>query len=235
MVAAVTIFCTAVLIGRNGWLDLESTIREALFQVVSIATTTGYASADYDLWPVSGQFALLLLMLVGGMAGSTAGGMKVIRLVVFFRQGFSALKRSLHPRAVVLTRVSGVVIRENDLLNILAFILFFVVLYVAGVAAMTVLGHDLVTSIGASAAAIGNIGPGLGDVGATDNYGWMGPISHLVLAFLMLVGRLEIFTVLLLFHPDLWRRSGGGPDLRSAGAGGGFLTRGEVFADPSEE
>jgi trk system potassium uptake protein TrkH len=136
---------------------------------------------------------------------------------------------------VVLTRVSGVVIRENDLLNILAFILFFVVLYVAGVAAMTVLGHDLVTSIGASAAAIGNIGPGLGDVGATDNYGWMGPISHLVLAFLMLVGRLEIFTVLLLFHPDLWWRSGGGPDLRSAGAGGGFLTRGEVFADPSEE
>jgi trk system potassium uptake protein TrkH len=216
MIVGFTVICVLILFAQGGHGGFLPTVREALFQVVSIATTTGYASADYDLWPVAGQFALLMLMFVGGMAGSTAGGMKVIRVVVFFRQGFSALKLALHPRAVVLTRVSGVAIRENDLLNILAFIFFFVGLYVAGVAAMTLLGHDLVTAIGASAASIGNIGPGLGDVGATDNYGWMGPASHLILTFLMLVGRLEIFTVLLLFHPDLWRRGG------SRGTAGAF-------------
>ena len=208
MVAAATVFVTLVLLEQAGTGGLERTIRDALFQTVSIATTTGYASADFDVWPAGGQFMLLLLMFVGGMAGSTAGGMKVIRVVAFFRQGLTALRRALHPRAVVLTRVSGKALRENDLLTILAFILFYLLLFVAGVFAMTVLGHDLVTSIGASAASIGNIGPGLGDVGATDNYGWMGPFSHLVLTFLMLVGRLEIFTVLLLFHPDLWRRRG---------------------------
>ncbi len=205
MVVAATVFVALVLFERGG-TGFEQTIRDSLFQVVSIATTTGYASTDYDLWPAGGQLMLLLLMFVGGMAGSTAGGMKVIRVVTFYRQGVSALRRALHPRAVILTRVSGKAIRENDLLNILAFILFFLLLFVAGVTAMAALGHDLITSIGASAATLGNIGPGLGDVGATDNYGWMGPSSHLVLVFLMLVGRLEIFTVLLLFHPDLWRR-----------------------------
>jgi trk system potassium uptake protein TrkH len=207
MIGGLTAFCAVVLFTQGAGAPFETTMREALFQVVSMATTTGYVLADYDLWPVAAQFALLLLMLVGGMAGSTAGGMKVIRGLVFFQQGLSALKRALHPRAVVLTRVRGVAIRENDLLDILAFILFFVVLFVAGVAAMTLLGHDLVTAIGASAASIANVGPGLGGVGATDHYGWMRPASHLVLTVLMLVGRLEIFTVLLLFHPDLWRRT----------------------------
>lgn len=206
IVVTATLFTTGALLVQDRGAGIEPTLRAALFQVVSIGTTTGYVSRDYELWPAATQITLLLLMLVGGMAGSTAGGMKVIRILAFVRQGISALKRSLHPRAVVVTRVSGKPIRENDLLTILAFILFFLLLFVAGTLGMAVLGHDIITSIGASAATLGNIGPGLGAVGATEYYGWMGPASHLLLCFLMLVGRLEIFTVLLLFHPDLWRR-----------------------------
>lgn len=206
IVLGATIFCALALFEQGGARGFEATLRDSLFTTLAVQTTTGFGIADYGLWPAGGQFTLLLLMFVGGMAGSTAGGMKVIRVVAFFRQGVTALRRTLHPRAVLLTRVSGRAIRENDLLNILAFILFYLLLFVAGVFALTVIGHDLVTSIGASAAAIGNVGPGLGDVGATGNYGWMGTPSLLVLTFLMLVGRLEIFTILLLFHPDLWRR-----------------------------
>ncbi|NIP78388.1 MAG: TrkH family potassium uptake protein, partial [Gemmatimonadetes bacterium] len=105
----------------------------------------------------------------------------------------SELKKSVHPRAVVATRVGRKVVKEDVLLNVLAFLLLYILLYGAGVLALALLGHDLPTAVGASAAAIGNIGPGLGDVGAVDNYGWMGPGSHTVLMFLMLVGRLEIF------------------------------------------
>jgi len=143
---------------------------------------------------------------VGAMAGSTAGGMKVIRVHTLVRQGLTGLKRSIHPRAVVVTRVGNRTLRDDDLLNILAFILLFMMCYVFGSLLLTFLGNDILTSLGAAAAAIGNIGPGLGEVGAIDNYGGLGAGSQFVLLFLMLVGRLEIFTVLLLFHKDLWRR-----------------------------
>lgn len=184
---------------------LETVIRDALFQVTSIVTTTGFITADYELWPLAPQLILLLLMFMGGMAGSTGGGAKAIRIHILLRQGVAELKKAVHPRAVVVTRVGRRAIAEDVLLNVLAFLLLFFALYAAGVLALTLLGHDLITSAGASAAALGNIGPGLGEVGAIDHYGWMSPASHAVLIFLMLIGRLEIFTVLLLFHPDLWR------------------------------
>jgi len=193
--------------GQYSELGVERAFRDALFQAVSIGTTTGYVNYDYELWPASTNLILLLLMFIGGMAGSTAGGMKVIRVYAFARQGLTALKRSLHPRAVMITRIGRKPIRDTDLLTILAFILLYLALFFFGALALTLLGNDFVTSIGASAASVGNIGPGLGEVGAIDHYGWMGPVSKLVLVFLMLVGRLEIFTVLLLFHPDLWRRT----------------------------
>lgn len=203
-----SVFIAAALFVRGDHVQvgIEPTIRAALFQAVSIQTTTGYVSADWELWPHATQLALFLLMFVGGMAGSTAGGMKVIRFYVFHRHGLTWLRRSLHPRAIVLTRIGQKALRDDDLQDIIAFVMLFLALFVGGALAMTVLGHDFVTALGASASALGNIGPGLGDVGAIDNYGWMGSLSHIVLVFLMLAGRLEIFTVLLLFHPDLWRR-----------------------------
>ena len=188
----------------NAGQGLERMVRDALFQVVSIGTTTGFATQDYELWPLIAQLVLLLLMFIGGMSGSTAGGAKTLRAHVLVRHVIAELKKNVHPRAVVITRVGDKAIKEDALLNVLAFLLLFVLLYGAGVLAMALLGHDLATAVGASAASLGNIGPGLGGVGPVDHYGWMDPASHVVLMFLMLVGRLEIFTILLLFHPDLW-------------------------------
>jgi trk system potassium uptake protein TrkH len=185
-------------------LGVERAIRDALFQVTSIATTTGFVTRDYELWPLAAQLVLLALMFMGGMSGSTGGGVKTVRVHVLVRHVLSELKKSVHPRAVVATRVGRKAVKEDVLLNVLAFLLLFILLYALGVLTLALLGHDLATAVGASAACIGNIGPGLGDVGAVDHYGWMGPTSHTVLMFLMLVGRLEIFTILLLFHRDLW-------------------------------
>lgn len=207
LMAAVTAGVTVVVLVSGAYQELgvERAFRDALFQVVSIGTTTGFVTYDYELWPLTAQFLLLGIMFIGGMSGSTAGGSKAIRWHVLLRASFAELKKSVHPRAVVVTRVGNKVIKEDALFNVMAFLLIFILLYAAGVFALALLGHDLATAVGASIAALGNIGPGIGDVGAVDNYGWMGPGSHLVLMFLMLVGRLEIFTILLLFHPDLWR------------------------------
>jgi trk system potassium uptake protein TrkH len=204
--ATVLIAAALFIRGDHAQLGIERTIRDSLFQTVSIITTTGFVSADWELWPHATQLALLLLMFVGAMAGSTAGGMKVIRFYAFHRHGLTWLRRSIHPRAIVLTRVGRKALRDDDLQDIIAFIMLYLALFVGGALSMTILGHDFMTSLGAAASALGNIGPGLGDVGAIDNYGWMGGFSHIVLIFLMLAGRLEIFTVLLLFHPDMWRR-----------------------------
>jgi trk system potassium uptake protein TrkH len=203
LIATLGVSAMIFLAGSGG--GMERTIRDALFQVVSIGTTTGYVTADYELWPLGAQLVLLGLMFMGGMSGSTGGGVKTVRVHVLLRHVVSEFKKSVHPRAVVATRVGPKVVGEGVLLNVLAFLLLFILLYAAGVLVLALLGHDLPTAVGASAAAIGNIGPGLGEVGAVDNYGWMGPASHLVLVFLMVAGRLELFTILLLFHPDLWR------------------------------
>jgi trk system potassium uptake protein len=185
---------------------LERTFRAVLFQVVSLTTTTGYVSFDYGLWPLAVQLVLVGLMFMGGMAGSTAGGIKAMRIFILLEQGLSELKRSLHPRAVIVSRIGPKVLDDEVLLNILGFVLLFLGIFAAGVFGLAVMGHDLPTAIGASVATIANIGPGIAGVGAVENFGWMGPGSHALLVLLMIVGRLEIFTVLLLFHPGLWRR-----------------------------
>jgi trk system potassium uptake protein TrkH len=205
-----TLFVTTLLVAGSdlyAGLGLERSFRDALFQVVSLSTTTGYVSYDFELWPVAAQFFLLMLMFMGGMSGSTGGGMKAVRLYVLHRHGLTALKKSIHPKAVILTRVGRLALEDEVLNGILAFILLYITLFVAGSLGLTLFGHDILTSIGASASAIGNIGPGLGEVGAVDNFGWLDSPSMLILVFLMLAGRLEILTVLLLFHPDLWRRA----------------------------
>lgn len=172
---------------------------------MSVGTTTGFVTSNYGLWPLAAQLILVVLMFMGGMAGSTGGGLKSMRVYVLLRQGIAELRRNLHPRAVVVTRLGTKPLDESALLNIFGFVLLFFAIFAGGVLLLAFIGHDLATAIGASVAAIANIGPGLGAVGPVENYGWMDPASHAVLIVLMIVGRLEIFTVLLLFHPDLWR------------------------------
>ena len=193
----------------------ERTFRDALFQVTSIVTTTGFVTFDYESWGGAAALLLVFLMFMGGMAGSTAGGMKAMRVRLLLRHGLTELRRSIHPRAVIVARMGTTPIPDRVLYRALAFALFFIGLFAAGAFALALLGHDLITAFGASAASIGNIGPGLGGVGPVDHYGWMGPASHGVLIFLMLAGRLELFTILLLFHPDLWRRHAASPILRA--------------------
>ncbi|UCC75111.1 MAG: TrkH family potassium uptake protein [Gemmatimonadota bacterium] len=205
LASALAVVVTAHLVAGT-YDSLEATFRASAFQVVSIGTTTGFATADYVTWPAVTQVVLLFLMFVGGMAGSTGGGMKTMRIWAALKQGVVELRKHLHPRAVMVTRVGGRVVPEGVMLNILAFMLLFVASFIIGSFLLAALGVDLVTAAGASAAAIGNIGPGLANVGPVENYAWMPGLGKLILGLLMLLGRLEIYTVLVLFHPEFWRR-----------------------------
>jgi trk system potassium uptake protein len=209
VLAGATILVWVTLLAGGHAATVEAAFRSALFQVVSLATTTGYVTDNYNAWPLGSQLLLVGLMFMGGMAGSTAGGMKVMRVYVLLQQGVVEVRKSIHPRAVITTRLGRKALEENILLNILGFVLLFLLLFAAGVLALAALGHDLETALGASIATIANIGPGLGAVGAVNHFGWMDPVSHVILIFLMIVGRLEIFTVLLLFHPGLWQGARG--------------------------
>jgi trk system potassium uptake protein TrkH len=194
------------LLTSGGSAGLEPAIREALFQTVSITTTTGFVSADYEVWAPGGQTVLLALFFVGGMAGSTGGGIKAVRVLLLLKATANELRKHLHPKAVLLTRIGKKPVREEVLANIVGFVILYLFLCLVGAVVLGFLGIDLMTAIGASIATVGNVGPGFGDVGPVDHYGWMPGSALGVLSFLMLVGRLEIFTVLLLLHPETWKR-----------------------------
>ncbi len=196
---------SAISGGPEG-VGLGQSLTEGVFQAVSIATTTGFVSADFERWVPAAQGLLFLLMFLGGMAGSTGGGVKAVRVYLLIKRTGMELRKHLHPRAVFISRMGRHVVSEDVMSNVVGFLLLYLILSLAGALAMAALGADLLTSITASLASVGNIGPGFGDVGATDNYGWMNPLQLGVLCFLMLVGRLEIFTVLLLFLPETWRK-----------------------------
>lgn len=184
----------------------ERVLREAMFQVVAIVTTTGYATADYVLWVPAAQIVLFLLFFLGGMAGSTAGGMKMIRVLLVLKHAGLEIRKQLHPRAVFVPKVGGRVIREHVMLNVLGFVLIYMMLFGLGTFAMAVLGLSLPAAAGAAATAVSNVGPALAELGPVANFAALPWEGHLILSFLMIVGRLEIYTVLLLFHPGMWRR-----------------------------
>ena len=203
LLAAVSI--AGVNLVSGGYSGLEPAVRDALFQATSIATTTGFVSADYELWVPGAQMVLFALFFVGGMAGSTGGGIKAMRVLLLVKRTAIELRKQLHPRAVLLTRVGDKTVRPEVLANVTGFVILYLLLCLAGAIVLGFLGMDPLTAIAASIASIGNVGPGFGDVGATDNYGWMSDPALIVLSFFMLVGRLEIYTVLLLFHPETWK------------------------------
>ncbi|MCB0065012.1 MAG: TrkH family potassium uptake protein [Caldilineaceae bacterium] len=200
---------TVVVIADVWWNTYDTfadALRYALFQVVSIQTTTGFGTADYEQWSANAQFVLLCLMFVGGCAGSTGGGMKVMRLHLLFKFSISEFTRLLHPNAVVPVRMQQVAIPRDVITNILGFFVLYMFLFVLGVFVMTLLELDILSAIGAVAATLGNIGPGLNLVGPTDHYGFIPAAGKWVLSALMLMGRLEIFTVLVLFSPAFWKK-----------------------------
>jgi trk system potassium uptake protein TrkH len=186
--------------------NLEIAFRKTLFQVVSILTTTGYGTADYEQWLVGSQFILFMFMFIGGCAGSTGGGMKIIRLYLLIKFVRTEIRKLLHPKAVIPTRIGNTVIPREIVANILGFSILMIFLFVAGVIGMSLLGMDLISAFGVIAATLGNIGPGLGSVGPTDNYAHIPQLGKWILSFYMLAGRLEIYTVLILFAPSFWKK-----------------------------
>lgn len=190
--------------GGDWWLP---GIRRALFNVVAIQSTTGFATDDFGVWPSISQMLFLGMMFVGAMGGSTGGGFKVVRGAVVAQHVLGELKKILHPRAVIVTRLGGRAIGPQLVEKVLAFLALYVATWAIGAIILAGLGSDLVTSISAALAALSSIGPGLGDVGPASNYGSLSGGAHLTLAALMLLGRLEFYTLLVLLIPETWKRS----------------------------
>ena len=191
---------------RSSYGDFGTAFRFASFQAASILTTTGFATTDFDLWAPFAKSVLLVLMFVGGCSGSTGGGIKVVRLVVAFKQAVNEMRRFLFPRGVFSIRLNGKVGRRDVVYGVAGFIFLylFVVLGVTVVAASS--GVDLTSSLTAALATVGNIGPGFGVVGPMTNYSIFPDYVTWTFSFGMIVGRLELWTVMILFIPEFWRR-----------------------------
>ncbi|MFQ5952035.1 MAG: TrkH family potassium uptake protein [Candidatus Omnitrophota bacterium] len=181
-------------------------IRYVAFQVVSITTTTGYSTADSDIWPNFIRFMLVLLMFFGGCAGSTGGGIKMIRIMVFIKTAWREVKTIIQPRIIAPLKIAGKAMEEKQIANILGFIALFMACFVIFSAAMSYLIKDLTTAVVSVVATMCNIGPGLSGVGATENYAWIPLPGKWILTLCMLLGRLEIYTVLIALSPISWKK-----------------------------
>jgi trk system potassium uptake protein TrkH len=199
-----TILITSML-WFGDFLPFEESFRHALFQVVSITTTTGYVTTNYLQWAPFLVVIIFMLMFLGGSGGSTGGSIKIVRVALLIKNGALELKRLLHPNAILPVRLNKKSIDPQIITNILAFVVFYMMLLAGSTIIMSTMGYDLNSSIGSVAATLGNIGPGIGAVGPVENYAHIPVFGKWFLSFLMLVGRLELFTVLILFSPAFWK------------------------------
>ena len=181
-------------------------IRYGAFQVVSIVTTTGYVTADYEKWPAMSQFILLLCMFLGASAGSTGGGVKCIRVMLCFKFCYKELFSIIHPHAVTQIKIGGKTVPEDVMRSIMGFLALYIGIFALSSVLLAGLGVDIVTSYGAVAACLGNIGPGFGFVGPADNFAQIPYMGKWLLIWCMLLGRLEIFTVIIFLVPEFWRK-----------------------------
>ncbi|WP_242521394.1 TrkH family potassium uptake protein [Tamlana sp. s12] len=187
------------------WGQAESSFRHALFQVLSIVTTTGFVSADYTLWTPFLVVFFFGLMFLGGSAGSTSGGVKVVRHLILIKNGFLEFKRTLHPNAIVPVRYNGKAINRFIVFNVLAFFILYMLSFIIGALVFSMFGLEFKSAIGLAASTLGNVGPAFGDFGPVNNYALLPGLGKWWASFLMLIGRLELFTVLILFTPFFWR------------------------------
>lgn len=182
-------------------------LRYSYFQVSSIITSTGYATADFNLWPMASKSILVALMLFGCCAGSTGGGIKIIRGLIMAKGIMREVKKTINPRSVAALKIQGRVVEEKMVMQVMMFFFTYILLVVVGTLLISIDNFSFETSLTAVITCISNIGPGLGDVGPTGNFSAFSPFSKLVLSLLMLIGRLEIFPVLMLMSPGVWKRS----------------------------
>jgi trk system potassium uptake protein TrkH len=190
---------------RTEMPDLTERIRHGFFQTISIMTTTGAVSVDFELWNPQAKMVLLVLMFIGGCAGSAGGGPKVVRQVLIARYTLLELRRTLHPRGVLPVKLGGRVVPDDVMRGVLVFFLFYLLVFAVGTVIVNALGADILVAITATIACLGNIGPGFGPVGPMGNFADLHPVSKIVLTVAMWVGRLEVLTVLALMRPEVWR------------------------------
>jgi trk system potassium uptake protein TrkH len=185
---------------------IDHALRYAAFQVVSIMTTTGYATANYELWPGTSQIILLMCMFLGASAGSTGGAMKCLRVIVAFKYCYRELFMLVHPHAVSRLKLGGKVVSEDVARSVLGFMALYMGLFALSTILVSAAGVDFTTAIGAVATTIGNTGPGFGSVGPSENFAHLPEVGKWILIWCMLLGRLEIFTVVILFVPEFYRK-----------------------------
>lgn len=190
----------------TGNLTAEESFRTASFQVVSIITTTGFITADYLTWVPFLAVLIFVLMFFGGSAGSTGGGVKMIRVLLIVKNSYLEIKRLIYPHAVIPVRLDNKPVSQYIVTNLLAFVFIYMLILVVAVVVISSMGYDMDTSFGAAAASLGNIGPGMGLVGPVESYSHFPDAGKWFLSFLMLLGRLELFTILILFAPSFWRK-----------------------------
>ena len=203
-------FCTLTvalnLVLQNVYAAFPQALRHAFFSVVSIITTTGFATEDFEKWPAYGHYVLLLLMFVGGCAGSTGGAIKCVRVWLLLKIAYGQLFRIVHPKAVRTLRYNGRIVAPEVAQGVQSMFALYMLTFVAASVALAWLGHDVLTAISAVAATLGNVGPGLGNVGPTENYFHFSLTAKWICSFCMLVGRLEVYSVVVLFVPEFWRK-----------------------------
>jgi len=203
------IFASTVVIAFNLWNmgeTIYTSLRYASFQVVSIITTTGFSSTDFNLWPESTKLILLLLMFIGGSAGSTGGAVKVVRVVLLIKYGIREIYKSIHPKMVKPIRLGETIISDDVMEAVLSFFVLYLLVFAGSTLILSTIGLDLLTSISASATTLGNVGPGLSAlVGPMANYSSLPLIGKIVLILNMWIGRLEVLTVLILYVPSFWK------------------------------
>jgi len=188
------------------WGKTESAFRHSIFQILAVVTTTGFVSADYTMWTPFLTVFFFGLMFSGGSAGSTSGGIKIVRHLITIKNGFLEFKRSLHPNAVLPVRYNTKAVNKEIVFTILGFFILYFLSFIIGALVLGILGLDFQSAIGGAATSLGNVGPGLGQLSPVNNFNSLPVAGKWWCSFLMLLGRLELFTVLILFTPYFWRK-----------------------------
>ncbi len=205
VIAAVS-FTTVILFLYSDGQKFSKVLLDSAFQVISIITTTGFSTVDYDLWPETLRIFIFGLMFIGGCTGSTVGSIKIGRFLILFKQMSQEFKRIIHPKIVVKTKVSDKVIDDKHILNIMQFFFIFIFIFIISAVIISFDDLDFVTALSAAAASITNVGPALGLAGPMENYSAFSNFNKIYLSFLMLLGRLELYTVLVLLNPVFWKK-----------------------------
>lgn len=189
------------------WGNVESAFRHASFQVLAILTTTGFVTADFTMWNSFATMLIFSLFFVGGSAGSTSGGVKIVRHIIMIKSSLSELKKLLHPSAIIPLRYEGKAVHKGIVFNILSFFVLYMLIFITSSVILTFFGLDFTSALSAAASSLGNIGPAMGSVSPVNNYAHLSIPAKWFCSFLMLIGRLELFTVLILFTPYFWKKN----------------------------